>query len=244
MPSACVRLHDDACELCHLGERSVWHGLDSRARNLLAGKLTRREYGSGEVVIAQGEANDGVYCISSGTVAMRRLDGAGNSVLLCFGYPGDVIGYQAFLAGRPHQNSAEALGPTVTCRIGRATLTALLEAIPALGLRFLKRSIGEAEQAYDAIFRQSVLSNRHRLVHLLLAMVRRVGRSDGHDSREFELPVSRRDLASMIGARHETVSRIMSRLESDGVAYFSGRCVSIPSLDRLAAELHAHAADR
>lgn len=158
MPSACVRLHDDACELCHLGERSMWHGLDSRARNLLAGKLTRREYGSGEVVIAQGEANDGVYCISSGTVAMRRLDGAGNSVLLCFGYPGDVIGYQAFLAGRPHQNSAEALGPTVTCRIGRATLTALLEAIPALGLRFLKRSIGEAEQAYDAIFRQSVLS--------------------------------------------------------------------------------------
>lgn len=243
MPSASVRLPEDACDLCHLGERSVWHGLDMRARKLLAGKLTRREYGSGEVVFIQGDANDGVYCVSSGTIAMRRLDGAGNSVLLCFGYPGDAIGYQAFLAGRPHQHGAEALGPSVVCHVDRATLTALLDAIPALGLRFLKRSIGEVEQAYDAIFRQSVLSNRHRLVHLLLAMVRRAGRADGNGCRKFELPVSRRDLASMIGARHETVSRIMGRLESDGVAYFSGRCVSIPSVDRLAAELHAHTAD-
>jgi DNA-binding Lrp family transcriptional regulator len=42
-----------------------------------------------------------------------------------------------------------------------------------------------------------------------------------------ELPLSRRDLASMIGTRHETLSRIISRLEEDGVARFSGRTVHV-----------------
>ena len=51
-----------------------------------------------------------------------------------------------------------------------------------------------------------------------------------------ELPVSRRDLASMIGTRHETISRIIGRLETDGIAYFSGRQVTIPNVETLRAE--------
>ena len=69
----------------------------------------------------------------------------GNSVLLELAYPGDTIGYRSFLTGSEHKTSAEALGPSVVCHIDRATITALLAGNPALGLRFLKRSIGELE---------------------------------------------------------------------------------------------------
>ena len=41
----------------------------------------------------------------------------------------------------------------------------------------------------------------------------------------------------MIGIRHETVSRMINRLESKGIASFSGRQVRIPRIDALAAEL-------
>ena len=43
----------------------------------------------------------------------------------------------------------------------------------------------------------------------------------------------------MVGTRHETISRIIGRLETDGVAYFSGRQVTIPSVEALAAEIDA-----
>jgi CRP/FNR family transcriptional regulator len=41
----------------------------------------------------------------------------------------------------------------------------------------------------------------------------------------------------MVGARHETISRIIGRLETDGVAHFSGRQVTIPSMEALTAEI-------
>ena len=131
----------------------------------------RREYGSGEIVFAQGDQNDGVHCVSGGTVGIRRLDDNGNSVLLELAYPGDTIGYRSFLTGGGHKTSAEALGPSVVCHIDRATIAALLAGNPALGLRFLKRSIGELEHAHEMMFRQATLSNRDKLVHLLLVLV-------------------------------------------------------------------------
>jgi len=226
-----------ACSICHVGQRSDWHDLDEAASGLLARGRRRHEYGSGEVVFAQGEENDGVHCVSGGTVGIRRLDGNGNSVLLELAYPGDTIGYRSFLTGSEHKTSAEALGPTVVCHIDRATVTALLASNPAIGLRFLKRSIGELEHAHDMMFRQATLSNRHKLVHLLLVLVGRHGHRHANGSQSIELPVSRRDLASMVGTRHETISRIIGRLETSGIAHFSGRQVTIPSVDALAAEL-------
>jgi CRP-like cAMP-binding protein len=237
MLHSCARFETQSCVVCHVWQRSDWHELDEAARNALGRARHRRDYRPGEIVFAQGADNDGVYCLSGGTVGIRRLDRNGNSVLLGLAYPGDVIGYRSFLTGGEHKTSAEALGPCVLCHVDRTTLTALLAGSPALGLRFLKRSIGETEHAHEMMFRQATLSNRHKLVHLLLVLVSRHGHREANGAQSIELPVSRRDLASMVGTRHETISRIIGRLESDGIAHFSGRQVTIPSMDALAAEI-------
>ena len=237
MAQTCTRHEGQACLVCHVGRRSDWHDLDQTANALLSSGRRRREYGAGEIVYAQGEQNDGVHCVSGGTVGIRRLDDNGNSVLLELAYPGDTIGYRSFLTGGEHKTSAEALGPTVACHIDRATIAALLAGNPALGLHFLKRSIGELEHAHDMMFRQATLSNRHKLVHLLLVLVQRHGHRHTNGSQSVELPVSRRDLASMVGTRHETISRIIGRLETEGVAFFSGRQVTIPNVAALTAEI-------
>ena len=237
MAQSGTKHEEQACVVCHVGRQSDWHDLDDAAYALLARGRHRHEYDSGEVVFSQGQQNDGVYCVSGGTVGIRRLDGKGNSVLLGLAYPGDTIGYRSFLSGGEHKTSAEALGPTVVCHIDRATVTALLDGNPTIGLRFLKRSICELEHAHDMIFRQATLSNRHKLVHLLLVLVQRHGRRQDNGAQSIDLPVSRRDLASMVGTRHETISRIIGRLETDGVAHFSGRQVTISSVEALAAEI-------
>ena len=236
MGEDCDSLGPAACSLCHVGRRSDWDGLDDAAYALLDRGLSRREYRSGELIFAQGDANDGVYCVSGGAVAIRRLDTHGNSVLLGLAYPGDTLGYRSFLAGREHRTSAEALGPSHVCHIAHDTVAALLEAAPSVGLHLLKRSIGELEHAHDMLFRQATLSNRDQLVHLLLILVVRHGRRLESGAQVDRASSLRRDLASMIGTRHETISRIISRLETDGIAYFSGRQVTIPNVETLRAE--------
>ena len=59
------------------------------------------------------------------------------------------------------------------------------------------------------------------------------GRRRRNGETVIHLPLSRRDLASLVGTRHETLSRIIARLDQDGLAHFSGRSVLIPRIERL-----------
>lgn len=222
-----------SCEDCGAGEIAPWCGLESACAEALASARSRTEFGSGQAVFTQGEVNKGVYCIAAGTLAVRRIDAGGHSVLLKLCYPGETLGYRSFLCGGEHKTSAEAIGPATVCRIESRALRAVMSGSPTLSMRILTRAVSDIENAHDMLVRQATLSNRGRLCQLLLQLVARHGRPAADGSCTVHLPVSRRDLASMIGTRHETVSRVMSRLEEEGVARFSGRSVTIPSLEAL-----------
>ena len=85
-------------------KRSDWSVLGQDEVALLADGQTGYSYSAGESVYSMGETGDGVYCVCSGTVAIRRLDAEGNSVLLQLAYPGDTLGYEAVLTGEPLPN--------------------------------------------------------------------------------------------------------------------------------------------
>ncbi|MDJ0950880.1 MAG: Crp/Fnr family transcriptional regulator [Alphaproteobacteria bacterium] len=226
-----------ACSVCHVLQRSDWRVLAGDDLAILSSGVAMRHYRAGETIYWMGDANRGIHCVSSGLVGVRKIDAEGNSVLLRLGYPGDTLGYRSFLMGSEHKTSAETLEPTALCHVRPETVAQLLERNPSLGLQFLRRASDELEQAHHAIFQSVTLSNRQRFVHLLLVLARRHGRPRPDGSRTIRLPLSRGDLASMIGTRHETLSRIIGRLEADGVANFSGRLVHVPKLDALAEEL-------
>lgn len=225
------------CFTCQLRERSEWSVLAEPEIALLARRQTSRIYGAGEAVYRMGDGCRGVYCVAAGVVGVRKSDAAGNSMLLHLAYPGDTLGYRAFLANEEHRTSAEALGSSTVCLIERSTLTRLLEMNPALGLRFLRRATTDLHRAEEQILQGATLSNRVRLVHLLLVLLERHGRSGPDGARSMELPLSRSDIASIIGTRHETVSRIVARLEAEGIASFSGRKVHVPRVEALVDEL-------
>jgi len=236
--------------VCDCGQSTTCDGCGHRLTNewqVLAGDelaalnraKTKRRYLAGQALFVQGDPNTGVYCVDTGTVGIRQLDASGNTVLLGLAYPGDVLGYRSLLEGRAHKTSAEALGPCTACKLDRRAVLHLLERQPALGLAFLRRSTREVEKAHEALFRTAVLSNRQKLLHLLAGLAGQHGRASDDGTHALDLPVSRRDLASMIGTRHETLSRIMGRLEDEGLARFSGRRVQIPSLAALMASVAA-----
>ena len=232
-----------SCRLCHIRRCSDWNVLTDGELDSLSIGVDRREYASGEIVYSIGEKNTGVYCISGGSVGVRKLDEQGNSALLNLAYPGDTLGYRSYLLSGDHRTSAEALGPTVICFIDARTISAILEDNPSLGLQFLRRAASEIDQAHTALMNSLTLCNRARFLHLLLFLLKRHSRPVDDGSRFIELPLSRRDLASMIGTRHETLSRIIGRLEAQGIASFSGRQVIVPRVDALVAELDSHLAN-
>ncbi len=134
-----------------------------------------RRYEPGDTVFAQGEDDRCVYCVKAGTIAERRLDADGNSVLLGLNYASDLVGYRSFLNGGTHRTSAEAVSPATVCVIDGAVVGEVMDKNPELTRELLRRSTAEVEQAQDTIFRTATLSNRDRLLQLLQELLQRHG---------------------------------------------------------------------
>ena len=225
------------CLECGLRQRNEWRVLVEEELKLLAQAKKCRLYQAGEPIFSAGEPSHGIYCVASGTVAIRKVDAEGNAVLVQLGYPGDTLGYRGILLGENRRSSAEALGPSKVCFIDKQMIRSLLDKNPALGLQFLRRVTADLDDAHAKLVQNATFSNRTKFVHLLLVLMNRHGRTATDGSRVMQLPLSRRDLASMIGARHETLSRIISRLEEDGIARFSGRTVHVTQPNSLLEEI-------
>lgn len=228
------RTGPDGCLACTCRDRSSWHGLDQEDLERVNRAKRTRRYEQGDTVFAQGDDDRCVYCVKSGTIAERRLDRDGNSVLLGLNYPSDLVGYRSFLSRGVHRSSAEAVGPATVCVIDGTAIDEVMTRSPELTRELLRRSNDEVEQAQDTIFRTATLSNRDRLLQLLQELLQRHGRTDTDGVCRIDLPLSRRDLASMIGVRHETLSRIIGKLEEEGLARFSGRHVTVANPQALA----------
>ncbi len=188
------------------------------------------DYKPGEIIYHQGDACDGIFCIESGLLGIRRLDDKGNSTLLRLIDAGQTVGYRAFLRKAPHDNSAEVLMPSRICYISRATARSLLEANPTLGLSFLDHSLDDLAFAESQYMESTTCTVRIRLLHALLVLYERFGVESEEGEHHVELPISRQDLAGLIGTVPETMSRTIQRIQTDGLMEFEGRSVRIRDL--------------
>ena len=200
-----------------------------------------RHYEAGETIFQQGEPCSGVFCIESGTVARRKTDAEGHSVLVQLAHPGQTLGYRDFFGGQGHTASAEALTPARVCHVEGAAMRQMLAHNPTLGLNFLAHLAEDLDNAEESILQNSSLSVRTRLVHLLLTLKDRFAGVTDDGTIVLSLPLARQDLAARLGTRPETISRTIAALESNSVAPFSGRTVRIPDLDVLLNEIEPYA---
>lgn len=221
------------CFTCQARERTEWCVLHDHELRLIDDGKKSRNFLPGEIIFREGDSPTGIYCIESGMVGLRKSDAEGNSVLLNLLSEGDTLGYRAFLADSEYDSSAEAMEPSTVCFVDRPTVRTLLEHNPALGLRFLKRAAQDLGNADEKILHNVSLSVRARFSHLLMVFVERYGNMADGGSSSIDLPLSRQDMASMIGTTPESMSRTIKKLETDGIAKFTGRTVSIPSCRNL-----------
>lgn len=226
-----------SCFSCEGRLQNAWCALEGDDLHLLNQSKICHRYEPGQTIFYQGNPCLGVYCIEEGTVALRKTDAAGNSVLVRILSKGEALGYRTYFSGGNYAASAEALSESRVCFVGRSAVQRLLELNPAVGFSFLKRMGDDLKDAEEAKLHVASLPVRARLSHLLLALKDRFGsvREDG--TLTIALPLSRQDMAAMIGTRPETIARTIKALETDGVALFEGRQVIVGDLDALLDEI-------
>lgn len=181
--------------------------------------------GPGSAVHLEGGRVGSVHVVRTGAFKCVRILEDGYEQVLGFAERGDVLGFDGLCRG-VHQTTAVALEDSTV--YGLATHE--LELLPA-------RSPGLARALYGAISRELVDAARIADMMAAVASETRLARflvwcSDralerGESPRRLHLRMGRRDIASLLGVAHETVSRSFSLLASDGVLQVDNREVEV-----------------
>lgn len=221
------------CSACEMREESMWGELTRSEAALVDQTLQRRAYRRGETIFHQDDEPLGIYCVRSGYVLLWRIDAFGNETGFGLVAPGENMGYRSLFAEERHAATARALTPCQVCLMPGAIVNQLLEAKPALARRFLHMVARDRGPTYALLLRGQHVPLRVRLIHLLLVLKERFARTGKDGQLVIELPLSRQDIAAMVGARPETITRAIRELDEEGVATFRGRRVEIKRLDRL-----------
>lgn len=215
------------CFTCQVRERGDWCALHEDDLALLDRHKKVRSYDVGDILYMEGEECTGIHCLESGSVALRKIDSDGNSVLVHLAHAGETVGYRSYLSAEPHATTCEVVAPAKVCFVPGPTVRELIDHNPALGMQFLAHAARDVREAQENYLRAATGSVRARLVHLLFTLKDRYAEEQADGSLVIHLPLSRQDMAAMVGTRPETISRTIRKMEADGAANFSGRTVRI-----------------
>jgi CRP/FNR family transcriptional regulator len=211
--------------------------LGDRDLGVLDGAKVVNAYEPGQFIFHQGSPCVGLFCVESGIVAIRRSDEAGNVRLVRLAHGGQTLGYRAFFGDRVYSASAEPVEPVRVCQFDAAVVRDVMDRNPALALRFLNHLSRDLADAEAAALDDAALPVRARLARLLMTWRSRFGDVDDGGDIVIRIPISRQDIASVIGTRPETVTRCIRAMHDDGVALFTGRSARVRDLDRLLDEI-------
>jgi CRP-like cAMP-binding protein len=221
--SPCSQRDRGAFCSCQPGPLGDWSRVDPDHARVLGRLVVEQRHATGEMVFRSGEGNRGVYCLAEGMVGLRLLHDSGASVLVDIAYPGDLLGTRAFLRDTRHRTAAEALSDVRLCLIPAAEARRLMHDHPALHQRLVRVCLDSLDASQEAMLDAAAMSNRDRLFQLLSRLLQHCGCFDGEGALQARLPISREDIAGMLGVRQETLSRLLKRLKQEGLIDISGR---------------------
>lgn len=164
-------------------------------------------YRKGEVVYAEGDPPGALYCVRSGRVRLYRLTAGGCLRVLRFVGPAQLFGHAELLSGSPRTVTAEAAEAAVVCRFPAQVIMALARRDPAFALA-LTESMALDLKRTEELLLNGASPVRERVARLLLEQ----GGPEGKD-----IPMSRLEMSQLVGTTPETLTRVLSELDREGV---------------------------
>jgi len=179
---------------------------------LLTGEVSRKSFPRSTIIIAAGDTTDTLYVVISGRLKVMMSDDQGREVILSMLGPNEYFGEMGLLDDHPRSASVVAVEAcellTLSKRDFKNCLAENLDMTMTV-MRGLVKRLREADQKIGSLALMDVYG---RVARLLLEMADTV---DGQ--KVVTKKLAKQDIAKMIGASREMVSRVMKDLQASGV---------------------------
>jgi CRP/FNR family transcriptional regulator len=198
--------------------------LESIARN-------RRQLKRGELLYRIGEPFRAVYAIRYGSIKTYVLTSDGRVQITGFHVAGEALGLSAIATGN-YTCEARALESTSLCEVPIDHLNELCQQVASIRPQMLKLMSQEILHNQELMLLLGKKNAEERLATFLLGMSRRFGRRS-FSPTQFNLSMSRGDIGNYLGLAEETVCRVFTRFQEEGLVACDRRQIQLQDPGRL-----------
>jgi CRP-like cAMP-binding protein len=178
----------------------------------VADAIIKRRFKRGEVVVEQGHKSNTLFILLTGRARVITADKRGREVILATLQPGDYVGEMSLIDNQSHSATVRAEVQTDMLSLGRAEFARCLPENSSMAYAIMKGLVQRLRQADRKIESLALMDVYGRVARALLEFAQ--PDRDGHLTVRDR--ISRQDIAKMVGASREMVSRVMKDLEERG----------------------------
>jgi CRP-like cAMP-binding protein len=168
-----------------------------------------------------------MYVVLSGSAKIYQTSEDGNQRILKILKPGEVVGELAMIEGQLRSASVETLEDSDLLSLTRKDFQAFGNAHPAVLWELLATFAERLRRMNEDVLDMSFRDVPYRVLRVLSQLVERHGESTP-DGWRISLPLTVRELSSMVGSNPETVGRLLDRYETDGLVKRDGSTWIVP----------------
>ena len=223
-----------SCGRCSLKELCFPHGMDQGDMDELDKIIERNTpMHKGDYLYREGDECTAVYAIRSGCLKTMIASPAGDSQIIGFHLPGELVGFDGFADGK-HHCSAQLLETTSLCELELDKLESLCDSVPGLQKQ-MRRIMGlEVNNDHQQLLLLGKMTAEQKLATFLLNISARMKNRHWKEN-EFNLTMPRQDIANYLGLAVETVSRVFAQFQDNGLISVDKRHIKIQDMSAMRA---------
>jgi CRP/FNR family transcriptional regulator, cyclic AMP receptor protein len=216
----------ESCLACPHREDRLFCNLPAPAIQTLATITSPAAYPKGATLFVEGQSPRGVFILCSGRVKLSTSSADGRTLILRIAEVGEVLGMPATVTGKPYELTAEVLEPTQANFIHRQDFLNFLRDHGEAALR-VAQQLGEIYHSAIGEMRSIGLSHSvsEKLARFLLDLSPHA--DGGKGEVRVTLTLTHEEIAQMIGASRETVTRLFTDFKKKQLLQVKGSTLII-----------------
>ena len=191
----------------------MFRDLSVMQSGIVSASVQKKRYKRGELIVEQGKVSNALFMILAGKARVLSQDERGREVIIATLDVGDCIGEMSLIDGQPHSATVRSEGQTGMLVLGRDAFVRCLQENMPMADSVMRSLVHRLRQA-DKQIRSLALMDVYARV---LSVLQDMAEEDGNGEKILRKKVSRQDVAKMVGASREMVSRVIKHFEENGV---------------------------
>jgi CRP-like cAMP-binding protein len=215
------------CENCEF-RNVVFAYLDDPTIDELCNHKEEQAFSKGEIINHEGEKITNFKYLKTGLVKLYRRTSTGEEQVITITRPFEFVSNMSIFSEEKYQYSVSALEDSVVCLVK-------LDFIKELFMKnggFAMGLLSKISMINDKIINQTLDIRQKNLIGRV-AYVLLYFTNDIYNSRVFDLPVSRKEIADYIGMSTANVIRTLSDFKKEGIIRVFGKTIEVVDLSKL-----------